>query len=295
MKEFFQSLTFKILIFVAALLAGFIIYAISNNEMATIMEQGLDFIVTPIKSFSASVSNSVSEFFARYTNSSALYDENEKLREEINELKRKMVNFNSMKLQNDNLRAFLKIQEVNPTFELEPALVIGMDTNEKFGSFTINRGYIHGISANDPVITDAGLIGIVTQVNAISSRVITILDMSVKVGAYVSSTNDVGMIKNDVSLSLEGLTELTMLPRATQAKIGDLVITSGSSELFPSGIIIGEISQLYLSDSGLSMTAIIKPAVDLENIKNVAVIKSFTSLPNQGDSSQENTSSEEQP
>ncbi len=294
MKEFFQSLTFKILIFVTALLAGFIIYAISNNEMATIMEQGLDFIITPIKSFSVSISNSVSEFFERYTNSSALYDENEKLREEINELKRKQANFNSMKLQNDSLRAFLKIQEVNPTFELEPALVIGMDTNEKFGSFTINRGYTHGISANDPVITDAGLVGIVTQVNAISSRVVTILDMSVKIGSYVSSTNDVGMIKNNVSLSVKGLTELTMLPRATDAKVGDLVITSGSSELFPSGIIIGEICELYLSESGLSMTAVIEPAVDLENIKNVAVIKSFSSAPVQDTSSQDDTSSEVQ-
>ena len=287
MKDFFQSLTFKILIFVSAVLAGFIIYAISNNELATVMEQGLDYIITPIKTFSVSVSNSVSEFFARYTNSSALYDENERLKQEINELKRKQANFNSMKLQNESLRAFLKIQEINPTFELEPALVIGMDTNEKFGSFTINRGYMHGISANDPVITGEGLVGVVTQVNAISSRVITILDMSVKIGCYVSSTNDVGMLKNDVSKSVDGLTELTMLPRSTQAQEGDLVLTSGSSDLFPSQIIVGEISQLYLSDNGLSITAVIKPTVDLENIKNVAVIKSFSSLPTQDETSSE--------
>ncbi len=292
MKEFFNSLTFKILIFVTALLAGFIIYAISNNEVATVMEQGLDFIVTPIKSLGASVSNSVSEFFARYTNASDLYDENERLKAELNELKRKHANYNSMKLQNDSLRAFLKIQEINPTFELEPALVIGMDTNEKFASFTINRGYIHGIKANDPVMTDEGLVGIVTQVNSISSRVITILDMSVKVGVYVSSTNDVGMIRNDVKLSSEGFCELTMLPRETKAQVGDLVLTSGSSELFPSGVIVGEIKELKLSDSGLSMTAVISPAVDLNNVKNVAVIKSFSSI--QSDiSSSDDTSSEE--
>ena len=287
MKDFFQSLTFKILIFVSAVLAGFIIYAISNNELATVMEQGLDYIITPIKTFSVSVSNSVSEFFARYTNSSALYDENERLKQEINELKRKQANFNSMKLQNESLRAFLKIQEINPTFELEPALVIGMDTNDKFGSFPINRGYMPGISANDPVITDEGLVGVVTQVNAISSRVITILDMSVKIGCYVSSTNDVGMLKNDVSKSVDGLNELTMLPRSTRAQEGDLVLTSGSSDLFPSQIIVGEISQLYLSDNGLSITAVIKPTVDLENIKNVAVIKSFSSLPTQDETSSE--------
>ncbi len=296
MKEFFSSLKFKILIFVAALLAGFVIYAISNNDMATIMEQGLDFIVTPVKSLSTSISNGISEFFGRYTNSSALYDENEKLKEEINELKRKQANYNSMKLQNDSLRAFLKIQEINPTFELEPALVIGMDTNEKFAAFTINRGYMHGIKANDPVITDEGLVGVVTQVNAISSRVITILDMSVKVGSYVSSTNEVGMIKNDVKMASQGLCELTMLPRATQAQAGDLVLTSGSSDLFPSGIIVGEITEIKLGESGLSTTAAVKPAVDLENVKNVAVIKSFTSVPITPEgSSSEGVSSEEQP
>ena len=78
-----------------------------------------------------------------------------------------------------------------------------------------------------------------------------------------------------------------MLPRSTQAQEGDLVLTSGSSDLFPSQIIVGEISQLYLSDNGLSITAVIKPTVDLENIKNVAVIKSFSSLPTQDETSSE--------
>ena len=49
MKEFFNSLTFKILIIVAILLAAFMILAISNDKVATVMEQGLDFVITPIK------------------------------------------------------------------------------------------------------------------------------------------------------------------------------------------------------------------------------------------------------
>ena len=277
MKEFFNSLTFKILIVVAVLLSVFMILAISNNKVATVMEQGLDFIITPVKSVSASVSNSISTFFKRYTNASALYDENEELKAEINALKRKIADYNSVVLENENLKNFLGIKEANPSLELESALVIGMDTNEQFGSFTINRGYIHGVKPNDPVITDEGLVGIVSQVNAISSRVITILDMSVKVGAYVSSTNDVGMIKNEVDVSTKGYTCLTMLPRSTAAKAGDLVLTSGSSELFPSDIIIGEIDSVVLDENGLSMVAIIKPAVDLNSVKDVAVIKSFTS------------------
>lgn len=289
MKEFFNSLTFKILIVVAVLLSVFMILAISNNKVATVMEQGLDFIITPVKSASASVSNSIGTFFKRYTDASALYDENEELKAEINALKRKIADYNSVVLENENLKNFLGIKEANPSLELESALVIGMDTNEHFGSFTINRGYIHGVKPNDPVITDEGLVGIVSQVNAISSRVITILDMSVKVGAYVSSTNDVGMIKNEVEVSTKGYTRLTMLPRTTAAKAGDLVLTSGSSELFPSDIIIGEIDSVVLDENGLSMVAIIKPAVDLNSVKDVAVIKSFTSesvLPN-GETSSE--------
>lgn len=290
MKEFFNSLTFKILVIVAILLAAFMILAISNDKVATVMEQGLDFIITPIKSASAGVSNAIGEFFERYTDSSALYDENERLKSEINNLKRQLANYDSVMLENENLRSFLSIKEANPSFELEPALVIGMDTNEQFGSFTINRGYIHGIKPNDPVITDEGLVGVVAQVNAISSRVITILDMSVKVGAYVSATNDVGMLKNDVKFSVDGYTRLTMLPRSTLSKKGDTVLTSGSSELFPSDIIIGEIESVELDENGLSMVAIIKPAVDLENVKDVAVIKSFSSqtvLPNEDVSSEE--------
>lgn len=275
MKDFFSSMKFKILVCVCAVLAGFILYAITNENASNFIETGLDFIVTPVRSASAFISESVGNFFKKYVQINEVYAENEELREQIAALKQQIVDMDSYRLENEQLKDYLQIKEVNPEFELEAASVIGNDPLDSFGTFTIDKGSVYGIEAGDVVISKDGLVGIVSQVNAISSKVSTILDPSVQVGAVVSETGDVGIIKNTVSNAKNECTLLTMLSRDTNAKVGGFVVTSGNGGVFPKGIIIGTIDSLVLDSNGLSMNAVVRPGTDIRNIKNVVVIKSF--------------------
>lgn len=291
MKEFFSSLKFKILVCICALLAGFLLYAVANKSTSNLLEKGLDIIITPIRSASAYISESVSNFFEKYIKINQVYEENKQLKEQIAKLKEQLVDFDSYKLENDRLKNFLHIKELNPEFELETALVIGNDPLDSFGAFTINKGSVHGISAGDVVISTDGLVGIVSGVNLLSSNVSTILDPSVQTGAFVSSTNDVGIIKNTVMLAKDNRTRLTMLSRESKAQVGDFVITSGAGGVFPNGIIIGTIESVQPDSNGLSLNAVIKPSADIRNIKDVVVIKSFlgqSELPNGETASSEN-------
>ena len=271
MKEFFSSVKFKILVCVCALLAGFMIYALTDNR-SNFIEQGLDFIVTPIKSLSSAISNAVGSFFERHTNVDALYEENEQLKDEIASLKEQLVTLDEYRLENQQLKEFLEIKELNPSLELETASVIGSDPLDSFGAFTIDKGSLHGVKKNDVVICREGLVGIVSQVNSISSRVTTILDPTVHIGAFISSTQDDGLIKNTAALALE----MTMLSRETQATIGDYIITSGTGGVFPKGLLIGTVAEISADANGLSKNAAVRPAADIRNVRNVAVIKSFT-------------------
>ena len=275
MKEFFASIKFKILVCVCAVLAGFVLYAITNENSSNFIETGLDFIVTPIRSASASISKSVGSFFDKYVKINDVYSENEQLREEIAKLEQEITNLYSYKLENEQLKDYLQIKEINPEFELEAASVIGNDPLDSFGSFTIDKGSIYGIETGDVVISRDGLVGVVSQVNAISARVSTILDPSVQVGAVISETGDVGIIKNTVATAKGEHTLLTMLSRDTKAEVGAIVVTSGSGGVFPKGIIIGTIESTALDSNGLSVNAVIKTGVDIRDIKNVVVIKSF--------------------
>ncbi len=275
MKEFFASLKFKILVCVCAVLAGFILYAITNENASNFVEAGLDFIVTPIRSASAHVSESVGEFFKKYVQINEVYAENEELREQIAQLKQEIVDLNSYKLENDQLKEYLQIKTLNPEFELETASVIGNDPLDSFSAFTIDKGSIHGVESGDVVISTDGLVGVISQVNAISSRVSTILDPSVQVGAVISETGDVGIIKNTVANAKSQCTLLTMISRDTQTKAGDFVVTSGNGGVFPKGIIIGTIESTELDSNGLSINAVVKTGADIRNIKNVVIIKSF--------------------
>lgn len=275
MKDFFSSMKFKILVCVCAVLAGFILYAITNENASNFIETGLDFIVTPVRSASAFISESVGNFFKKYVQINEVYAENERLREQIAALRQQIVDIDSYRLENEQLKDYLQIKKVNPEFELEAASVIGNDPLDSFGTFTIDKGSVYGIEAGDVVISKDGLVGIVSQVNAISSKVSTILDPSVQVGAVVSETGDVGIIKNTVSNAKNECTLLTMLSRDTNAKVGGFVVTSGNGGVFPKGIIIGTIDSLVLDSNGLSMNAVVRPGTDIRNIKNVVVIKSF--------------------
>ena len=98
-------------------------------------------------------------------------------------------------------------------------MVIGRDANSQFGSFIIDKGTLQGVAKRDPVITSDGLIGVIEEVGLTYSRVITLHDPSLNVGAYVSRTRDTGIVVGAVDLAQDGQCKMTYLPRDSGAAI----------------------------------------------------------------------------
>ena len=169
---------------------------------------------------------------------------------------------------------YLEIKENNPDFIFAPAAVISRDNSDPYGSFTINRGSLSDISVYDPVITDAGLVGYITEVGTITAKVTTILSPDLTLGALDSRTGDSGIISGRLRLAEDGMCRFGNLSRSCSVAIGDYIVTSGEG-IFPEGLLVGSITSIGADEYNTSIYADITPFVELSEIRNVMVITDF--------------------
>ena len=88
-------------------------------------------------------------------------------------------------------------------------------------------------------------------------------------------TDSPAIAEGDFALMPKQQLKLSYLPENTQLIAGDLILTSGLNGNYPSGLIIGAITELHTEASGMSRYAVIQPRVSLEQLKQVFVIKDF--------------------
>lgn len=275
MNDFFKTFQFKILVVIFIALFVSIMLSLKNPTISPIVEQAMGLVLTPIQKITADVSHTVSDFFSNIVNIQSIVFENQTLKEENIELKKRTVDYDDMKTENARYEDFLGLKELNQDFDIEPAGVVGRAPNERFGSFSIDKGSLHGISAYDPVITKEGLVGYIGEVGLTHAKVITLIDIDIDISAYISKTKEPGMISGDIDLVKQGYTKLSYISKGNNASAGDLVVTSGSGGVYPKGILIGEVVSIESDIGGISTYAIVKPVADISNVSDVAVIKDF--------------------
>lgn len=276
MKEFLGSVKFKVLIFVLALLLGIMLYVATTGGEKSFATSFFGAILSPIQKASTSISNKVNKTLDMIINSDKYYEENEKLKEQLGEFYNQMVDYESLKEQNDNLREILDLKKEYDDYKFSPpCAIIGRTTNDVYQSFFIDKGSRDGISKNDPVITASGLVGIINDVELTYSRVTTILSPENPIGVYCIRTKETGIIEGTYELALDGLCKMKFINRDSELKKGDIIVTSGHSGLVPKDRVIGTVQEVYTEESGLSKVAIIIPIVDIENTTNVFVLTEF--------------------
>ena len=158
--------------------------------------------------------------------------------------------------------------------------MLSRDPDSLFEGFTVGAGQLHGVSLYDPVITDEGLVGYISEVGATTSKVTTILDPKLVCGAYDSRTSDAGALSGTTELAEQGYTRFYNLPRTCSVAVGDLVVTSGSG-VFPDGLILGNVVSISSDPVSTSLFAAVKPTVRFDELKKVMVLTSFAGQGNE--------------
>lgn len=275
MQRVFRSRIFILVMIVVALVAGLTAYSSTAQGRASFLPDLAGIIITPIQKACTQVSGTVGHFFSYFTEQDAIRKENTELKTQILDLQSQLRDYDQYKYENDQLKNYLGIKDSRPDFDFEIAEVIARDPGNWYEIFTIDKGSLNGIAPKNTVITADGLVGYVMEVGTTWAKVVTILDPVSSYGAIISRTRDVGIVEGDTDLKEQGLCKLTDLSTENTAVKGDTVETSGLGTLFPRGIVIGKIQEVSPEPHGISSYAVIEPAVDFKNIREVMVIKNF--------------------
>ena len=276
MKDFFDTWKFKILVGIAVFLAAIMAYAGANGRLTAAPQEILSVAVAPFQRAAAAVSNGVSSLWEKYTNIDAILEENEKLTTENAELRGQMVDYDKLKAENEAYKALTNIQEQHPEMSYISSFVIGRDPLDSFYGFTLDQGSLDGVEANDAITSDEGyLLGVVTEVDLTSCKVMTILHPSFNAAGVVSRTRDNGIITGSADYAAEGLCILSNLSRSTLTKANDQVITTGLGGVFPPDVLVGVVQELVPEASGKSTIAVLKPGADPRTVKHVFIITNY--------------------
>lgn len=277
MGEFFKSTRFKVLLAFLAFLVGIMIYSVTRGGYSLSGVSFINTITKPFRYVSNSISMKIEKSADRINNADDYYEENQELKRQIGELNKKLTDYDDLVAEVEELRKLVVIKEEHPdNIFSQPAEVMGYIANDPFKGFTIDRGYADDIEPYSPVITPEGIVGIVIDVSQHSSTVRTLLSPDLSIAAICSSTNtDFGIIEGTVIAAENGMTKLTHLDKNHQIKKGDLMITSGSSGLFPKDHAIGIVTKTGIEANGLSAYAEIEPCADISRLRSVFVITDF--------------------
>lgn len=284
MEKFFKSTRFKIIITVIAVLFGFMLYSAYTEGIATLPERLLSYVTVPVQKATAAISDGISNFFGKYIDADETQKLNEELQDEVDQLRKNLTDYESVRRENEELKKYLGIKDQNPDYQFVSANVISRDPNNKYETFKIDVGSVAGVKRFDPIITTNGndpsgltgcLVGIVEDVGPMNATVRTILSPQLNgVGAYdVTMPDQLGLVVGDIKLAESGLCKMEYLTKSL--KVGDQIVTSGSSGIYPKGLTIGKVRYVKMQSYGTSYYAEITPAADFQKLQNVMVLTDF--------------------
>jgi len=156
-------------------------------------------------------------------------------------------------------------------YQLIPAKVVDNSTNKLENLMTIDKGRADGVEVDMGVACGNGVVGVVYLVGDHYSVVIPVLNASSsRISCAIRGRGYFGYLHwygGDPTVAY-----VEDIPRHAKFKLGEWVVTSGFSSIFPSGVLVGKIEQAYNSSDGLSYKLKVQLSTDFSCVRDVVVI-----------------------
>lgn len=232
-------------------------------------------VTMPVRWVATTIGNSVQGWGKYFGNMKALNQENEALIEENEALKEQLQNAELLERENERLRDYLDMKNKYPSFAMEEGMVISHSSGNYITNFTLNRGTLHGIQPNMPVVTKDGIVGYVVEVGLNWCMVSTLIETATSVGAYIPRSEVVGIVSGDYSMRQEGTCKIGYIDAEADVQVGDTVYSSGTGSVYPADLKIGTVTSIEVDEYNRTLVATVTPAVDFSSLKWVMVITGY--------------------
>lgn len=274
MRFFFRSTQFKIILSVVIILIALsVTFLIIGGRISPQADIAGTF-TAPFKAAVTKTTNAIKDFVTAYTEGNEIMIKNAELEAELSSLREQLAEYEKATKENEFYKNYLEIKDANPDFKFSHATLISRDNSDLYKGFVINKGSTSDIAKYDPVITEAGLVGYISEVGLTTSKVATVLSPDITLGALDNRTSDSGILSGSIEQAKKNFTRLYNLSRSCNVAIGDYVVTSGEG-IFPEGLLIGTIQSIGSDQYNTSIFAEVKPFADIENLREVMVITEF--------------------
>ena len=160
--------------------------------------------------------------------------------------------------------------ELLRNYRLIPAKGVANSIDKPGNLMTIDKGSADGIHKDMGVISGTGVVGIVYLVAEHYAIVIPVLNTKSNISCMIQNRGYFGYLRWKGGVS--DLAYLEEVPRHAHFKLGDYVVTSGYSAVFPPGVRVGRILHVFNSADGLSYRVQLRLSTDFARLRDVCVI-----------------------
>ena len=208
-----------------------------------------------------------------------VHEQNKLLQTEVEQLRAKNLAASEFEAENQRLRALLGYKQVATQFDLIPARVIGREAATWSSMIVINCGTADGIANDMAVVTEMGLVGHVSEAGLNTSKVQLILDPRSSVGTLVQRAESrvAGIVEGDINNPT--MPRMVNIPKNSDVKVDDVIVTSGFGGVYPKGIVVGHIKDIQNDEGGLLKYGVIQTTVDFQKLEDVAIITQSREAP----------------
>lgn len=243
---------------------------------APFVSNAVNIILQPVRSASTAMAERVQALYNYLYRYQLIETENASLKARLAAAEEQIRDAENYRRENEQLRELVHLVEQHPDYELVDARVSAWSDSNWGSGFTIDKGSSQGIRVGQCVITENRQVaGLITEVGLNWSTVMTILDPTSEISAMVYGSGYMGVAQGDFELMSNGQLRMSYLSTDAIIRNGDQVLTTGSGDIYPQGLVIGSISDVALDLAGVSKYAVINPAADVEDLEQVFVIISY--------------------
>lgn len=256
-----------LLLVVIALILITIYYRGGGEGFLHTARRGVQTAVAPVGQLGYTITSPLRAVGSWVSDLAVSREDLEALRAQNEEMRQRIATLEEARQENERLRelvGFIEARELDAV----GARVIGRPPTLWEGVITIDRGTDEGVAVGMPVLAAQGLIGQIVEAGSRTSRVRLITDQRSGVAALLQATRAEGVLNG----SIEGDLTLDYVSRETTVSVGDVVLTSGMGGVYPKGLLIGEVSDVQLSDADLFPHITVRPTAALEGLEEVVVL-----------------------